>query len=134
MLGELYAPYVTVQVKLGDRAIEKIDFLVDSGASRSVVPRFMVSDLFASVLLQAPAEVASDMKDASGKSLRGFDMDFDIKVSGAPALPIAHERVFVGSDLKFPVLGMTWFEKVGVHFQNFPDAPRGRQFALYLAR
>ncbi len=133
-MGDLYAPYVTAQVKLGARTIEKIDFLVDSGASRSLVPRFLVSDLFAPALLHAPTEAASDMKDASGKCLQGFDIDFDIKVSGAPALPVAHERVFVGRDLKFPVLGMSWFEKVGVHFQNFPDAPRGRQFALYLAR
>jgi hypothetical protein len=74
------------------------------------------------------------MKDASGKSLQGFDMDFHIKVSGALGLPIVHERVFVGRDLKWPVLGMTWFEKVGVHFRNFPDAPSGHQFAFYLAR
>jgi hypothetical protein len=127
--GKLYAPYVTTTLALGDKKSRKIDFLIDSGASRSLVPRFYVSDLLQ--LEFAPTEVESELRDAAGKPLKGIDIDFDVAVLNAPGLPVTHECVLVGREIKWPVLGMTWFENVGVHFRNFPLPPDGRRFALY---
>ncbi len=127
--GKIYAPYVTATLEFGGKKSRRIDFLIDSGASRSFVPRFHVADLFE--LHLAPAEIESEMRDVGGRPVKGLDIDFNVTIVGASRFPVTHERFLMGRDLKVPVLGMTWFEKVGVHFQNFKDRPRGPQFALY---
>jgi hypothetical protein len=127
--GRLYAPFVTATLEFGDKKSRRIDFLIDSGASRSMVPRYYVADLFE--LHEAPAEVESELRDAGGRALKGLDIDFNVAIAGAGGLPATHERLLMGRDIKWAVLGMTWFEKVGVHFRSFPRAPSGRQFALY---
>lgn len=127
--GGLYAPFVTVTLGLASKTSGQMDFLVDSGASRSLVPRNAVFDLLSRE--EAPPEAASSLQDASGKPLKGLDIDFDVAIVGAGRLPVVRERILVGRDIKWAVLGMSWFEKTGVHFQNFPERPGGRQFALY---
>ena len=129
VVAGLHAPMVTTRLKFGDKTTSKIKFVVDSGASLSMVPRHLISDLFR--LEDFPAENESGLLDASGKALKGVFMDFDVVIEGASRLPETHERFLVCRNIRWSLLGMTWFEKLGVHFRNFPHVPQGRRFALY---
>ena len=124
-----YSPMVTLTLGLNGQTSQKFDFLVDSGASRSLMPRRHVSRLLQGQLV--PPETDTALQDASGKRLQGVEIDLDVRVVGSNQLPIIRERFVVGSGIRWAVLGTTWFEKMGVHFRNFPHTPQGRRFALY---
>jgi hypothetical protein len=125
----LVAPFVWVTLGIQGKTSNPIQFLVDSGASRSILPRYYVASLLSQG--KALTEADSALQDAAGRPVKGLEVDFDVSIVGTRLLPVARERVLVGRDIKWAVLGMTWFEKVGVHFQNFPRRPYGRKFALY---
>ncbi len=126
--GGLYAPFVTATLEL-DGEISTMDVLIDSGSSRSLMPSSYVDNL----LKLRPGLVEEDtgIIDVSGEILKGLFLDVNVTVHGASRLPVTHERFLVGDSFIWPILGMTWFEKVGVHFKNFRLAPQGRRFALY---
>lgn len=72
------------------------------------------------------------LKDANGNFIKGVDMDFEMDLVNVPGTFKTRERFVVSNEFVHALLGQTWFEQVGAHFQNFPDNPRGgRRFALY---
>lgn len=85
--GKIYAPYVTATLEFGGKKSRRIDFLIDSGASRSFVPRFHVADLFE--LHLAPAEIESEMRDVGGRPVKAWT---SISMSRSSALAGSRSR------------------------------------------
>ncbi len=119
---------VSTRLKLGEKTSPPLKFLVDSGASRSLVPRCLLSSILPS---EDSPEQDIGIVDASGKALKGLPLSFDVTIIGGPGVRVIRERIWVCKNITWSILGLTWFEGVGVHFQNFPNAPYGRRFALY---
>lgn len=106
----------------------RVACLVDSGASVSLVGRTFLSQLAVKGLLPPDSmERPLPLTGASGDRLKGVEIDLIVKVDG---LPETRERFFVGK-FNHALLGLTWFQQVGVHFRNFDHPYRGRSFAVY---
>lgn len=121
-------PMVRGRLFRGGRASVAIKFLIDSGAAMTLVPRTLVGSSLGD--LSACPEQSLRARGADGSALRGVPLSAEISLLDGPALPVVRERVWIYGG-PWALLGQTWLEKVGVHFQNFPASPRGRRFALY---
>lgn len=131
-LGELQSAQVRARLELGSNKSCTIDFLVDSGASRSLVPATYVQSLMPK---DPPGhEVSLGMQDANGGWIQGRLIQFRVQLLDAPSLPITEESFGVSTGVRWPILGLTWFKKVGVHFRNFGSHWRGPGFAVYVDR
>lgn len=106
-------------------------FVLDTGASFSFVRPCYVRELLDPTWQSRSQPTGA--RDAQGKEMRGVPIDVGVRLVHAPAFPEVRERVWVCSQARFDLLGQTFLEKVGAHFQNFPESPRGRRFALYLS-
>jgi hypothetical protein len=127
--GGLKQAEVRVRLELGARRSSTIKFLVDSGAALSMVPQSYVTDLLRDT--SVGPEQNLPVQDASGKWLQGRPFNLRVLLLDAPVFPATEERIWVSASVRWPLLGLTWFKGVGVHFQNFPGGPRGQRFALY---
>jgi hypothetical protein len=125
-VGEGFMPVVEGHVMRNTRKSIPINFIVDSGAVLTSVPRSYVGSLIQD--LHGPDE-DTGARDANGKPLLGLPVEFEIQVTG---LPVTCQRVWVcRGESRWGLLGQTWLESFGARFANFPSAPDGRQFALY---
>jgi hypothetical protein len=111
-------------VRNGQRSIA-VPFLVDSGAAISKVSRVYVNRLIPD--LNGAREQDTGAKDANNNPVRGVPVEFDVDI---PGLPVTRERIWVCSADTWALLGQTWFERFGVHFENFPFGPKLRRFAM----
>jgi len=128
-LGGGFMPTLNVKVRRGDSSSPKIKCIVDTGAAFTFVARTVVAPVIKDLL--SAKEEYTGAKGANGAPLYGIPVEFNILLVGVPGFPEVKERVWVVRDLAWPLLGQTWLEKVGAHFQNFPSGPGGRRFALY---
>jgi hypothetical protein len=99
----------------------------------SFVPRALVGGTFGDLSIH-PQQSTGGV-GADGARLRGIPLDLNISILDersrpVPELSAIRERVWIHQG-PWALLGQTWLERVGAHFQNFPAAPRGRRFALY---
>jgi hypothetical protein len=124
---------INIRLGLGSDTGPQCKFLVDSGASISIVP----SSFIPALIRKAPPgeEQKLPIYDASGKQLTGRPVRFRIIVlnergKALTGFPETEDTVYVSSGVGRGLLGLTWFEKVGVHFRNF-DHRRQFSFALY---
>jgi hypothetical protein len=85
------------------------------------------------------SEQPTGIKGIGGSIVQGIPLDVEITILGVanagsdrdiPELSGIRERIWL-YDGNWPLLGQTWFEKVGVNFQNFQSGPRSRRFGLY---
>lgn len=130
VIGRGHVPLVKVELSRGDAVVgQPVLFIVDTGASFSFVPRSDVRELLEG--LPEQHEQDSGARGANGSPLRGIPLDVNISLAGPVRLPPVRERIWVCRGIDYRLLGQTWLEKVGAHFQNFPENPRGRRFALY---
>lgn len=130
--GELQSAQVRVRLELEHEKSNSIDFLVDSGASRSLVPLAYVRRLMPR--FPPGQEVDLGLQDANGGRIRGRLIHFHVHLLDAPDLPFTEETIGVSEGVHWAVLGLTWFKKVGVHFRNFGSHWRGPGFAVYVDR
>jgi len=119
---------VRARLEAGNGTSRSIDFLVDSGASLSLIPSASVQNVMPPDF--SGEEVDLGLQDVSGKPVRGKLIEFRVHLVDASGFMVTTERFGVGN-VKWPVLGLTWFKKVGVHFRNFDHRWQGARFALY---
>lgn len=129
--GGLQRADIRVRLKHGDRETDELIFLVDSGASRSLLPRSWVADVF-SEALQGP-EVDLGLKDLHGKPVMGQLLTVDIVLVDAPNFPVTTDEIgVIAADSPYAVaaLGLTWFKQVDVIFYNSPSYGYDTHFLL----
>ena len=102
-----------------------IEFLIDSGAAVSFIPRKYVRWVPG---LDERAVQATGLVDANGRAMTGVPVDFKIELVRGPGELAVEERIWVSNSGTWPLLGQSWFELMGVNFQNFPGT---RRFAIY---
>ncbi len=129
--GSGYAPFVRTSLSVGATEVGPLPFLIDTGAAFSFVPRFLVRKLL--VGLPEQEEQPSGANDASGNPIWGLPVEVGIRLMDARKFPKIRERIWVSRTVSWQFLGQTWLEKLGAHFQNFPESSQGRRFALYLS-
>lgn len=120
-------PYVNGYLARAGQKSGLVPFLIDSEASYSIVPEKYVRSLLQGVT--SPEEFTGAY-DANGQRLMGRRIEFEVQIKG---LDLLTEPFWVssGSSSYYVLLGQTWFEAFGAHFENFPSGPKGRRFALY---
>ena len=122
-------PEVRIEAASGQRSVGPLQFIVDTGATMSFLPRVFAGDL--RQLLDQQTEQKTGLKDASGNPLTAVQLEVEIRLLDIPLFPVTTEKVWISRGLTFSLLGQTWLKKVGAHFQNFPMNPKGPRFALY---
>jgi hypothetical protein len=121
--GGHYTPVVDVTLKMQDFMTPALEFVVDSGCCLSLAPSSWMTGWGS-----LPPEEDTLLLDAHGQPIKGSPLWLDIEVSKLPPL---RERVYFSPKFRWGLLGQSWFEKVGVHFENFPSAD-SRWFELFL--
>ncbi len=130
-MGDLYLPYVDAKLLFGGQPVlSTIKCIVDTGASISLLPRHPSIDIALGALLNIP-ERSVGVNNASGKPMSGIPIEFEVQLVMAPHSLAVQERFWVCNNAAFALLGQTWLEKIGAHFQNFPNGLYKRQFKLY---
>lgn len=127
-----HVPVLTARLAMGAVVTDSpIPFILDTGSSFSFVRSCYVRKLLEG--LPELREQQTGARDAQGKMMSGVPLDVGVRLVDAQAFPEIRERVWVSSQAKFDLLGQTFLEKVGAHFQNFAESPRKRCFSLYLS-
>ena len=121
-----YLPVVMIRLGYDGKWSQPIEFLIDSGASMSFMPRRCVQAWIPA--LQTRQAQNTGLVDASGRSMEGVPEDFELELVSKPGEMNVKEQIWVTDGGRWPLLGQSWFEKIGVTFQNFPNR---RRFALY---
>lgn len=94
------------------------------------MPRLRSLEVALGALLDV-SERPTSARDAHGAPVTGIPIELDIQLEFAPHSLTVKELVWVSRSATFSLLGQTWLEKIGAHFQNFPGGPNKRRFALY---
>jgi hypothetical protein len=122
-------PTIQAQVSTGHGG-KSINFLVDTGASRTLLP---LRDAL-TWLPSMPASLQpSGLKDAQGKPLIGCPLPVTISI---PNLWDFQENdSWLVKDLAWPLLGSSsFFHRHGFVSLNWPGHRNGRRFALFIRR
>jgi hypothetical protein len=114
---------VLATVKMQDFVSPFQEFYVDSGCGLSLAPSSCLAGWGT-----LPSEEKTSLLDAHGKSIHGSPLDVEIQINDLPPI---RERVYFSAKFRWGLLGQTWFERVGAHFENFPSA-KSRWFSLFL--
>jgi hypothetical protein len=121
-----HMPVVEICLSLDGDVSFPIQFIVDSGAAVSTVPRNRVNYMH----LPAGAEEDTGLRDANGRPIVAAPVEFEVILRGMD-LPRVRERIWVMPAGDWGLLGQTWFEHFAVHFQNFPTTVEGRRFHVH---
>jgi hypothetical protein len=122
-VGGVYMPAVFATIKMQGWVSPFQEFFVDSGCGLALAPSSCMAGWG-----RLPDEVDTGLLDAHGQTVRGSPLDVDIQIDPLPPIRL---RVFFSNRFRWGLLGQTWFERVGAHFENFPSAD-SRWFELFM--
>lgn len=129
-----HVPMLSARLSMGTVSTDgPVPFLLDTGASFSFVRPCYVRKLLANLPKAQQVAQSTGLQDAQGKAMWGVPLDVGVCLAQARGFPEVRERIWVCERAAFDLLGQTFLERVGAHFQNFPESPHGRRFSLYLS-
>lgn len=125
--GREVVPFLQATVKsaTGSRVV---NFLVDTGATRTLIPARMavgLTDLDPGRFVAVP-----DLRDAHGDPFRGIHLPVDIEIAGLKGYRDAD--VWVVENTEWALLGhKAFFYNFGLVCLNWPGHRKGRRFVLF---